>query len=143
MAGTFFGPEGEGRITTIDGFRLEALPLGQLLVIYSHDVPGVIGYIGGLLGKHGINISSFNLGREARGGREMSVVETDTAVSENVLADLGSFEQVYSVTVHRPSDLTARITDSRLFVADQRSAFKIVFSYPVPLLLRSPVRPEQ
>ena len=97
IEGTLFGPEGEGRITCIDGFRIEAAPRGHLLVMYSRDVPGVIGHVGGRLGTHGVNISRFHLGREERGGRAVSVVDTDVAITDPVLDDLQSFENVFSV----------------------------------------------
>jgi D-3-phosphoglycerate dehydrogenase len=97
VEGTLFGPEAEGRITFIDGFRIEAAPRGHLLVMYNRDVPGVIGHVGTVLGRHDVNISRFHLGREQRGGRAMSVVETDVAPDDIVLEELQSSEQVISI----------------------------------------------
>ena len=69
--------EREGRITEINGFRIEAAPRGRMLVMHNRDVPGVIGRVGTILGEQGINISAFHLGRRERGGEAMAVIEID------------------------------------------------------------------
>src|SRR5262249_41914475 len=99
LAGTVFGygdQTREGRITEIDGFRIEAIPHGHMLVTRNHDVPGVIGRIGTLLGERGVNISRFHLGRRERGGEAMAVIEVDAAFDAETLNYLVSFEQVIS-----------------------------------------------
>ncbi|HEX8136090.1 MAG TPA: phosphoglycerate dehydrogenase [Pyrinomonadaceae bacterium] len=96
VAGTLFGAGREGRITEIDGFRLEAIPHGHMLITRNLDVPGVIGHIGTVLGQHNVNISRFHLGRRERGGEAMAVIETDAPLSEQTLDELRSFEPVIS-----------------------------------------------
>jgi len=60
----------------------------------NQDVPGVVGKVGTVLGKHGINIANFSLGRrlgeEAAGApREaIAVVHVDGSVPEAVLSEL-------------------------------------------------------
>ena len=54
VAGTLFGQVGgnaEGRITEINGFRLEALPQGHMLLTRNRDIPGIIGKIGAVNGR--------------------------------------------------------------------------------------------
>jgi D-3-phosphoglycerate dehydrogenase len=96
VAGALFGPQGDGRITEIDGFRIEAIPAGHMLVTLSSDVPGVVGRVGTCLGAHGVNISRFHLGRRERGGEAMAVIEIDAPLDDATLAELRSFEQVIS-----------------------------------------------
>ncbi len=99
LAGTLIGYGGErreGRITEIDGFYLEATPRGHMLVTRNHDVPGVIGSIGTILGQGGVNISRFHLGRRERGGEAMAVIEVDAPLSKETLQSLRSLEQVIS-----------------------------------------------
>ncbi len=96
LAGALFGQQGDGRITEIDSFRIEAIPAGHMLVTRSSDVPGVVGRIGTALGTHGVNISRFHLGRRERGGEAMAVIEIDAPLSDETLAELRSFEQVIS-----------------------------------------------
>ena len=62
VEGTVFEP-GSPRLTLIDGVEIEAPLEGTLLVIHNDDQPGVIGYVGTILGRHGLNIGSFSLGR--------------------------------------------------------------------------------
>jgi D-3-phosphoglycerate dehydrogenase len=97
LAGTLFGYGGqtrEGRITEIDGFRIEATPQGHMLVMRNRDVPGVIGSVGTILGECGVNISRFHLGRRERGGEAMAVIEVDAPLTRETLHALRSLETV-------------------------------------------------
>ncbi|HEX8474022.1 MAG TPA: phosphoglycerate dehydrogenase [Pyrinomonadaceae bacterium] len=96
VSGALFGTRGDGRITEIDGFRIEAIPSSNMLLTRSNDVPGVIGRLGTTFGKHGVNISQFHLGRRERGGEAMSVIEADHPVDDATLAELRSFPEVIS-----------------------------------------------
>jgi D-3-phosphoglycerate dehydrogenase / 2-oxoglutarate reductase len=99
LAGTLFGYGGgtkDGRITEINGFHIEAIPHGHMLVMRNHDVPGVIGHVGTVLGQHGVNISRFHLGRHEPGGEAMAVIEVDAPVDAGTLDALRSFEHVVS-----------------------------------------------
>ncbi|HVQ36557.1 MAG TPA: phosphoglycerate dehydrogenase [Pyrinomonadaceae bacterium] len=99
LAGTLFGygeQAREGRITEINGFHIEAIPHGHMLVMRNRDVPGVIGRVGTILGEGGINISRFHLGRRERGGEAMAVIEVDAPVDKQTLSALRSFEYVLS-----------------------------------------------
>ena len=87
----------EGRITRIDGFRIEAVPRGFMLVMHNRDVPGVVGRVGTILGEAGINISAFHLGRRERGGEAMAVIEVDAALDDNTADRLLKFESIISV----------------------------------------------
>ena len=59
----------------LDGIAVEAPLAGALIVIRNQDTPGVIGEVGSVLGKHGVNIANFALGRDAQGA--MGVVNVD------------------------------------------------------------------
>src|SRR5688500_9666395 len=74
IEGTVFEPNSP-RISLIDGVEIEAPLEGTMLVISNEDQPGVIGEVGTILGRHGINIASFALGR-GRGGA-VGVVNLD------------------------------------------------------------------
>jgi len=96
VAGALFGPGSDGRITEIDGFRIEAVPSGNMLLTRSSDVPGVIGRVGTILGDHAVNISRFHLGRRERGGEAMAVIETDAPADDSTLEELRAFSPVLS-----------------------------------------------
>ncbi len=92
-SGTVF-PDGFGRITQIGEFALEVIPNGYMLFTKNHDVPGAIGKIGTLLGIHEINISRFYLGRNAKGGEALAVIEIDSPLDPEVLEKLRNTDSV-------------------------------------------------
>lgn len=85
-----------GRITEINGFHLEAVPSTHMLVTHNRDVPGVVGYIGTVLGNHGVNIGQLTLGRRERGGEAMAVFEIDAPIKDQVLEELRQYEPLLS-----------------------------------------------
>jgi D-3-phosphoglycerate dehydrogenase len=99
------------RLIQAEGISCEATLDGNLMYSKNDDVPGVIGYLGTVLGKNGINIANFALGRQdpSNGGKKplmaISIVETDEPVSENVIQQL--FENK-AVKVVRPIAFTRR-----------------------------------
>ncbi|MBI4608420.1 MAG: phosphoglycerate dehydrogenase [Candidatus Rokubacteria bacterium] len=93
VAGTLFHKR-EPRIVRIDGYPLEAVPSGWMLVFSNLDVPGVIGRIGTLCGRHRINIAGMQLGRERRGGRAVSILNLDDPVPEPVLAEIRAMPDI-------------------------------------------------
>lgn len=88
---------GEGRITEIGSFSIEAVPHGYMLITKNRDVPGVIGELGTILGQNGVNISRFYLGRQQKGGEALAVVEIDSALEEAVLEKLREIDAVILV----------------------------------------------
>ncbi len=50
------------RLLQIEGISCETTLDGNLMYSKNEDVPGVIGYIGTVLGKNGINVANFALG---------------------------------------------------------------------------------
>jgi D-3-phosphoglycerate dehydrogenase len=84
------------RLVRVDNFHLEAVPEGYILVIYNHDVPGVVGAMGTLLGKHRINIAGLELGREKIGGKAIALIHVDGQVPAEVLTELQALESIIS-----------------------------------------------
>jgi len=86
-AGTLYSRQ-DPRVVDIDGFRLEGVLEGYMLIFSNLDVPGVIGRIGTLLGKNNVNIAGMQLGRERRGGRAVSIVNVDDPIPGPVLDEI-------------------------------------------------------
>jgi len=86
-----------GRITRINGFRIEAIPRGHMIVMHNRDVPGVIGKVGSILGDAGINISAFHLGRRERGGEAMAIIEVDAPLDKPTVDKLVATDAVLSL----------------------------------------------
>ena len=96
VAGVLHGKK-DPRIIAINNFQVEVVPEGEMLVLSNNDKPGVIGGIGTVLAKHKINISRMQFGRENKGGKAMSVVSVDAAVSKEILAEIKKLPNVLSV----------------------------------------------
>lgn len=97
IEGTVFEPSSP-RICTLDGVALEMPLSGTLLVISNDDRPGVIGEVGTALGRHGVNIGSFALGR--REGRAIGVISVDEAAGlSSSLADIQQLESVQQIAL--------------------------------------------
>ncbi len=96
VSGVLHGKK-EPRIIAINGFAVEVVLEGELLVLSNNDKPGVIGNIGTLLGKNNINIARMQFGREKQGGKAISVVSVDTPVSKDVLSKIQKLPNVLAV----------------------------------------------
>ena len=67
---------------------------GWMLVFANLDVPGVIGRIGTLCGRHGINIAGMQLGRERRGGRAVSLLNLDDPMPPAALEEIRAMPDI-------------------------------------------------
>ena len=76
------------RIVHIDGYRVDILPTGNMIVTAHHDQPGIIGKVGSLLGEHNINIAGMNVGREKTGGRAVMVLLVDDPISPELMGNI-------------------------------------------------------
>ena len=59
-----------------------------MIVIRNNDQPGVIGDIGTILGRHGVNIANFALGRDGNRAIGVVIVDETAPIPDAVLADL-------------------------------------------------------
>jgi D-3-phosphoglycerate dehydrogenase / 2-oxoglutarate reductase len=76
VEGTVFEPASL-RLVSVRGVCVEA-PLGGTIVLVSNDdQPGVIGEVGTILGRHGVNIANFALGRGDGGAIGVVSVDED------------------------------------------------------------------
>ncbi|MDB4614477.1 phosphoglycerate dehydrogenase [bacterium] len=97
-AGTMFGTDFL-RLVRLGTFHLEAYLDGFMLIYRHHDVPGLIGAIGTVCGKHGVNIASMALGRDrnAPGGDSVAILNLDTAPSQEALDEILAHPEVTGV----------------------------------------------
>src|SRR5262249_41801414 len=98
VQGAVFGAD-TVRLTRIDGFRMEAVPEGYILMLHNRDVPGVVGRVGTLLGENSINIAGLELARAERGGMALSLFHVDDPVPDPVLATLRTQPQAVAPTL--------------------------------------------
>jgi D-3-phosphoglycerate dehydrogenase / 2-oxoglutarate reductase len=84
ISGTVFH-DGKPRIVTINGIEVDALIAPAMIYVSNEDKPGFIGRFASLLGDAGVNIATFALGRNFRGGSAIALVEVDGPVPGNLL----------------------------------------------------------
>jgi D-3-phosphoglycerate dehydrogenase len=89
--------EGHPRLVRINDFRVDVVPRGVVLVLQNHDVPGVIGRVGTLLGNAGINIAEYHQARLTAGGDALAVVSVDAALPGALGEALRSLPEIRSV----------------------------------------------
>lgn len=75
-------------IMEVDRFGLERPLAGDVLITHHHDQPGVIGQMGTILGRYGVNIAGMQVGRHARGGVALMVTNVDDAIPPDALAEI-------------------------------------------------------
>lgn len=100
VAGAVFGGR-IVRLVKLDDFFLEAVPEGYILMLRNRDVPGVVGHVGTLLGKHRVNIAGLELGRERVGGRAVSLFHVDDPVPAEVLEEVRKHDAIISADLIR------------------------------------------
>jgi D-3-phosphoglycerate dehydrogenase len=94
--------DGRPRILAIDGYRMEMVPEGLLVLIFNDDRPGVIGLVGTLFGDHHINIADLFLSR--RDKTALMCLKIDGWVPENLIEQLRRSPAILSVrTVTLPA----------------------------------------
>jgi D-3-phosphoglycerate dehydrogenase len=90
----------EQHIVEVDGYWVDFLPSGPLLMTYHRDRPGMIGRVGTLLGAVDVNISGMYVGRQAPRAQAMMVLTLDDPVPADVLAQINNepgVDKAYSV----------------------------------------------
>ncbi len=93
------------RLIMIDGFQLEAYLDGILLLFTHRDVPGIIGHVGTVFGKHQVNIAQMSVGRASAlpGGPAIGVLNLDSLPSDEALQEVKSIghaiEKVRSIVL--------------------------------------------
>jgi D-3-phosphoglycerate dehydrogenase / 2-oxoglutarate reductase len=97
VGGAFFGAT--PRIVSVNSRPVEARPQGVVLILENTDRPGMVGRIGTLLGEHGVNIATMSLSRNQAGGTALTVLNLDTAPSEQLLNEIGAGEDIHSAQV--------------------------------------------
>jgi D-3-phosphoglycerate dehydrogenase len=102
------------RLLSYDGIDIEAPLNGTLVAIRNHDVPGVVGQIGTILGKHSVNIANFALGRATGSsvqsqrvpqGQAIAVVQIDVPSAASATAAVEALRKVDAIASVRLIEL--------------------------------------
>ena len=99
-AATVFG-KGMPRLIRVGGYPTDAFMDGILLVFTHRDIPGVIGYVGGVLAKEDVNIAQMAVGRAANqvGGHAIGVLNLDSQATPAAMQRVTDFPGIESVQI--------------------------------------------
>ena len=90
---------GRPHLASIDGFTIDAELSGLIVMTRHHDRPGIVGAVGTILAKAGINISSLELSRLSERGEAMMFISVDDMVDEAVLSRLRATDGIMEAKV--------------------------------------------
>jgi D-3-phosphoglycerate dehydrogenase len=62
-------------------------------------VPGLIGFIGTIFGKHQVNIAQMTVGRQVAGGEAIAVLNLDSQPPESAIQEVRGHPQISSISV--------------------------------------------
>jgi D-3-phosphoglycerate dehydrogenase len=85
VGGTVFH-DGKPRILSIKGIKVDAEFTPSMIYVTNEDKPGFIGRFASLLGEAGVNIATFALGRDEKGGSAIALVSIDGPAPDGVIA---------------------------------------------------------
>jgi D-3-phosphoglycerate dehydrogenase len=80
ILGTVYA-DGLPRVLRIDGFAMDMIPEGQMVIIVNRDQPGVIGLVGTSFGQKGVNIADMVISRQKHAdgtATALMVLKTDS-----------------------------------------------------------------
>ncbi len=97
--GTIFGAHHQPRIVRIYSEPVEIVPTGVLFIMNNKDRPGIVGYIGTLMGRHNVNIASMSLSREAAGGKALTVLNLDSVPPQALLDEVQKDPDISNVRI--------------------------------------------
>jgi D-3-phosphoglycerate dehydrogenase len=100
VSGTLFG-NSMPRLIRLGSYRLEAYLDGNLLVFTHDDVPGIIGLVGTIFGRHRVNIAQMSVGRAGSqpGGPAIGVLQTDEIPPAEAIDEVLKHKHIQSVHI--------------------------------------------
>lgn len=100
---------GEPRVVRVGRYWTEFIPAGYILFCRNPDQPGMIGRVGTILGRAGVNIRHMDVGPTQRSPRQHShqqstdpalmVISVDEAIPDWALEEIGKAGDIFGVTL--------------------------------------------
>jgi len=92
----------KGRVTEINGYFMDMIPAGDMIVLQNDDRPGMIGLVGTLLGQANVNIADMTISRRPNpgaggGATALMVLKVDAPAGDDVLDALRSTRGILKV----------------------------------------------
>jgi D-3-phosphoglycerate dehydrogenase len=99
VLGTVYA-DGLPRVLRIDGYSMDMIPEGNMVLIVNQDTPGVIGLVGSSFGDAQVNIADMVISREIdKDGKAtaLMVIKTDSPASESLFNRLKARPNILKV----------------------------------------------
>jgi len=96
VGGTLFG-DNDPRICFIDNVRMDAEPIGWIVICMNEDKPLVLGRITTIIGEAKVNIANLTLGRNMPGGVASTLINLDGPLDEATLEKIRQSPHVRQV----------------------------------------------
>ncbi|WP_110927575.1 phosphoglycerate dehydrogenase [Bacillus massiliglaciei] len=93
ISGTYINNYG-ARIVSLNEFKIDFQPEGNLLYVQHTDKPGVIGHLGKLLGDAGVNIATMQVGRKQAGGEAIMLLSFDKPLDDSLRTLLDQVQEI-------------------------------------------------
>ncbi|MGZ4153957.1 MAG: phosphoglycerate dehydrogenase, partial [Actinomycetota bacterium] len=90
VGGTLVGKRNAERVMQVFDFEIELAPAEHMIFFIYTDRPGVIGTVGTILGGHGVNIATMEVGRTDEGGDALMCLTVDAPVPPHVLEHIAA-----------------------------------------------------
>jgi D-3-phosphoglycerate dehydrogenase len=105
VAGTTMGARDAERLVAVNGIEIDMSPSAHMAFLFYEDRPGVIGRVGTILGRAGINIASMQVGRRKQGGEALMALTVDAGVPapvlDQVMTEIGAHDGTF-IHLHDP-----------------------------------------
>ena len=89
------------RITNLDGYAMDMVPAGHMVLLTNNDQPGRIGLVGQLFGNANVNIAEMVIGRKTDSATDktiaLMILKLDEAPTANLLDELRRAPGILSV----------------------------------------------
>ncbi len=82
------------RMVEVKGIAVETDLKGDMIYVTNQDQPGLIGSVGSLMAREGINIATFHLGRSEAGADAVAIVGLDGPPPEAVVSELKGLQYI-------------------------------------------------
>ena len=103
VAGVLVGKRDTERLVRVYGYDLDMAFSPIMVFLRYEDRPGIVGIVGTLLGKAGVNIANMQVARQSEGGEALMCVAVDSAIPEAVLASIkeeANLRDARSIVLH-------------------------------------------
>ncbi|MTI87088.1 MAG: phosphoglycerate dehydrogenase [Balneolaceae bacterium] len=96
ISAAVFG-EGDYRIVEINGYGIELLLEGDIIMYQNVDKPGMLASVSGALADLGVNIAALSLGRTEKGSDAITAVSVDKHLSKEELEKVHALEGITNI----------------------------------------------